>query len=69
MEVSLAEAIEIHAKVLKKRHADRAPLEAREHAERLKNANDHHGHQVWCKVAAAAERMLVEDCWEHQGDN
>jgi hypothetical protein len=69
MEISLEEAIEIHAKVLKRRHAHSAPREAREHAQKLKHANDHHGHQVWCKVAAVAERMLVEESWEHQGDD
>jgi hypothetical protein len=69
MEISLEQAIEIHAKVLKKRHKLHAPREAREHAQRLKNVNDYHGHQVWNKVAAVAERMIVKEFWEHQGED
>jgi hypothetical protein len=61
MQVSLDEAIEIHARVLKKRHRHRAAHEAREHAERLRRVNDHHGHHVWNRVADAAERMLAEE--------
>ncbi len=69
MEISLEQAIEIHAKVLKSRHKHQAPDEAREHARRLKSVNDYHGHHVWNQVAAVAERMLVEETWEHQGED
>jgi hypothetical protein len=61
MNISLEEAIEIHAKVLKSQHKHRAPQRAREHAQRLKMINDHDGHEVWSRVAAAAERMLSEE--------
>ncbi|QGM97748.1 hypothetical protein [Methylocystis parvus] len=60
MQISLQEAIEIHAKALKKRHRDRAPAAARQHAMTLKYANDPEGHDVWQRVAEAAERLLSE---------
>ena len=69
MEISLQQAIEIHAKALAKRHKHHAPHEARQHAKRLKDLDDHHGHHVWNKVAVVAERMLVEEAWEHQGED
>lgn len=69
MQVSLDEAIEIHARVLKKRHRHRAAHEAREHAERLRRVNDHHGHQVWHRVADAAERLLAEEGVQQEHEN
>jgi hypothetical protein len=61
MNISLEEAIEIHARALKTPHKHRAPHRAREHAHRLKMVNDHHGHDVWSQVAAVTERMLAEE--------
>ncbi len=60
MQISLEEAIEIHAKALKKRHAHRAPAEARQHAVTLQYSNDLDGHDVWQRVADVAERLLSE---------
>jgi hypothetical protein len=68
MEISLEQAIEIHARVLKKRLKRGAPHEARKQVQRLKDASDHDGHDVWNKVAVVAERMLVEESWGDQGD-
>jgi hypothetical protein len=60
MNVSLEQAIEIYAEVLKRRHKHQAPRIAREHAMTLKYWKDHEGHDVWLRVAEAAERLLVE---------
>jgi hypothetical protein len=60
MDVSLEQAIEIHAKVLKFRHKHLAPRVAREHARALKYWNDHEGHDVWLRVADVAERLLED---------
>lgn len=60
MEISLEQAIEIHARALKKRHKHRAPQAAREHAETLRYANDHDGYAVWLSVAEVADRLLRE---------
>jgi hypothetical protein len=60
MDVSLEQAIEIHAKVLKFRHKHLAPRIAREHARDLKYWNDHDGHDVWLRVADVAESLLKD---------
>jgi hypothetical protein len=60
MKVSLEEAIEIHAKVLKSWHKDTAPTKARDHAAILKQNGDHEGHAVWLRVADVAERLGKE---------
>jgi hypothetical protein len=60
MNVSLEQAIEIYAEVLKRRHTHQAPRIAREHAMTLKYWKDHEGHDVWLRVAETAERLLEE---------
>jgi len=56
--VSLTQAIEIHARVLKYRFGKRAPMLAREKAQRCFASGDHEGHAVWLRVAAVAESLL-----------
>jgi hypothetical protein len=58
LRVSLKQAIEIHAKVLKYRFAGRAPELAREKAQSCSASNDHEGHRVWLEVAEVAESLL-----------
>jgi hypothetical protein len=58
MSISLDEAIEIHAEVLRRRHDSEAPTRARERALALKYIGDHDGHAVWLKVAECAQRLL-----------
>ena len=58
MEVSLEQAIEIYAEVLKRFHGHRAPQNARNRAAELAAAGDREGHHVWLKVADAAAEML-----------
>ncbi len=57
MEVSLEEAVEIHARVLRSWHKDGAPLKARDHAVLLRQNGDHDGHEVWLRVAEVAEQL------------
>jgi hypothetical protein len=59
--VTLDQAIEIHAKVLKFRYGRTAPHRARERADNCSAAGDCEGHAVWEKVAVIAENLL-EDC-------
>jgi hypothetical protein len=56
--VSLKQAIEIHAKVLKYRFGRLAPELAREKAQNCSKSNDHEGHLVWLEVAEVAESLL-----------
>ncbi|ATQ66625.1 MULTISPECIES: hypothetical protein [Methylosinus] len=58
MEISLEQAVEIHARVLTHRLAGKAPSKARERALDLQRAGDDEGHEVWLKVADSAERLL-----------
>ena len=60
MNISLDQAIEIHAEVLKRRHVGQAPNRAREQATALKSKGDHEGHAVWTRVAEHAEHLLSE---------
>ena len=60
MNVSLNQAIEIHAKVLAHRFGDRAPLLAQEKAHHCSASGDDEGHAVWLRVAAVAEMLLKE---------
>jgi hypothetical protein len=54
MNVSLDQAIEIHAKALKHRFGNRAPLLAREKAKHCAARGDDEGYVVWQRVAAVA---------------
>lgn len=67
MNISLDQAIEIHAKVLYRRHGRQAPTRAWERATAFKSTGDHEGHLVWIRVAEFAERLLREP--EHKGRN
>ncbi len=60
MQISLEEAIEIHARALTHRLGEKAPFDARQRAVDLKQAGDHEGHVIWLSVAEAAEQLLRE---------
>ncbi|PWB83962.1 MAG: hypothetical protein C3F11_03845 [Methylocystaceae bacterium] len=60
MNISLEQAIEIHARVLMHRLDDEAPARAREQAAHLLRAGDSEGRNVWLSVADVAERLLRE---------
>jgi hypothetical protein len=55
MNVSLNQAIEIHAKALKHRFGNRAALLAEERAHHCAAQGDDECHAVWLRVAALAE--------------
>ena len=55
MNVSLDQAIEIHAKALKHRYGERAPVLAEEKADHCAARGDDEGYAVWRRVAAVAE--------------
>ena len=57
MNVSLDQAIEIHAKALKHRFGHRAAVLAKEKAHHCAARGDDEGHTVWQRVAAVAERL------------
>jgi hypothetical protein len=57
MNVSLDQAIEIHAKALKHRFGKRAPLLAEEKAHNCAAQGDDEGYAVWRQVAAVAETL------------
>ena len=59
MNVSLNQAIEIHAKALKHRFGKRAALLAEEKADHCAARGDDEGYAVWRRVAAVAG-MLPE---------
>lgn len=61
MNMSLNQAIEIHAKVLAHGFGDRAPLLAQERAHHCWALGDSEGHAVWLRVAAVAEMLLKEE--------
>ncbi|WP_294540871.1 hypothetical protein [uncultured Rhodoblastus sp.] len=61
MEVSLEQAIEIHARVLKKRAGAHAARKARERAEQLARAGDHEGHLVWIRVFETVETLIRQE--------
>ncbi len=60
MNVSLDQAIEIHARVLKHRFGDRAALLAQERARQCATRGDDEGHVVWRRVAAVAGELPAE---------
>jgi hypothetical protein len=64
--VSLNQAIEIHAKALAHRFGDRAPLLAQEEAHDCSASGDNEGHAVWLRVAAVAEMILKVNNRQHQ---
>ena len=66
LRVSLKQAIEIHAKVLKYRFGQLAPERAREKAQTCSASNDHEGRRVWLEVAKTADLLLREGEAERQ---
>jgi hypothetical protein len=58
MNVSLDQAIEIHAKALRYRFGRQAPALAKEKAVNCSASGDHEGETVWLRVAAVAEALL-----------
>jgi hypothetical protein len=54
--VSLTEAIEIHAKALKHRFGKRAALLAEEKADHCAAEGDDEGYAVWRRVASVTEK-------------
>jgi hypothetical protein len=57
MNVSLDQAIEIHAKALRHRFGPQAPVLAKEKAGNCSASGDHKGENVWLRVAALAEAL------------
>jgi hypothetical protein len=57
MNVSLDQAIEIHAKALRHRFGAQAPLFAEEKAVTCLASGDHEGETVWLRVAAVVEAL------------
>jgi hypothetical protein len=58
MNVSLDQAIEVHAKVLRHRFGNQAPFLAQKKADNCSASGDHEGKTVWLRVAAVAETLL-----------
>jgi hypothetical protein len=58
MNVSLEQAIEIHARALSRRFKNDAPANARQRAAQLKEKGDYEGHLVWLDVAETSQRLL-----------
>lgn len=60
MNISLDQAIEIHARVLMNRLSNKAPFCARRRAVALRQLGDDEGYNVWLSVAKTAERPLID---------
>ena len=60
MNISLDQAIEIHARLLKHRLNHLAPTYARKRAATFEQTGDREGQTVWLLVAETAERLLIE---------
>jgi hypothetical protein len=60
MEMSLDQAIEIHAKVLKRRSGRLAANKAREIAQHFALVGDHEGYRVWLRVGEVADSLTQE---------
>lgn len=65
MDVSLEQAVEIHARVLTHRLDRDAPAKARQRALDLRHVGDDEGHDVWQQVAESAERLLGDEAARH----
>jgi hypothetical protein len=66
MQISLAQAIEIHAKALNFHYGKCAAENARKYAVASGERGDRQGVEVWLEVAEAAERLLRD---EEQGSS
>jgi hypothetical protein len=60
MNISLDQAIEIHARVLMHRLNNKAPFCARRRAFALRQLGDDEGHAVLLSVSEIAARLLIE---------
>ena len=65
MNVSLDQAIDIHARALKGRAGKRSALLAKLRAEALREQGDLEGFHVWMKVGEQAARLLAALDNEH----
>jgi hypothetical protein len=61
MDVSLEQAIHIHARVLVKKHRFSASDIAVNNANACSCSGDHEGYEVWMRVASATVMYLPED--------
>jgi hypothetical protein len=61
MNISLEQAIEIHAKALRVSHGRKAEYYARERAAACKRQDDHEGDDVWNKVAETVIQIEQKD--------
>ncbi len=68
MNISLEQAIEIHARALVSKFREGAPVAARRYAAARRACGDLGGLDVWIAVAMAAERMLLEIAAEIASD-
>ena len=59
MDISLNEAIHMHARALKGRAGKKSPMLARIRAGDLKAKGDHEGFRVWTLVGEQAELLLA----------
>ncbi len=59
MEISLDQAIGMHARALKGRAGKKSPMIARLRANDLKEMGDHEGYRVWMLVGEHAARLLA----------
>ena len=59
MNVSLDQAIQIHARALKGRAGKKSPLLARMRAEALKDQGDMEGFRVWTQVGEEAALLVA----------
>jgi len=59
MDISLDEAIHMHARALKGRAGKKSPMLARIRAGDLKEKGDHEGFRVWTQVGEQAEMLLA----------
>ncbi len=60
MNISLEQAIEIHARALISKFREGAPVAARRYAAARRDCGELGGLEVWVAVAVAAERMLIQ---------
>jgi hypothetical protein len=67
LNVSLDQAIDIHAKALTYRYGRTAPSQARLRGHDCSARGDREGHVIWEKVASIAEQLLTAERLEPQG--
>ncbi|HMK91209.1 MAG TPA: hypothetical protein VK446_16455 [Methylocystis sp.] len=65
MNVSLEQAIGIHARALKSRAGKKSPMLAKMRAHDLKAKGDIEGYRVWMLVCEQAERLVAAEIEAH----